>query len=111
MQEKEDGIRSEIVGDLHDPNLVSVHRPSVDSAADVRASYRPRGAGGIPGGPGGGNSSAAADIIAAGRHELGGARSAAEAMRGQRVQGSVDVQQEVGRDHDRGFFQDPKLRE
>jgi len=111
MQEKEDAIRSEIAGDLHDPNLVSVHRPDVDSAADVRGSYRPRGLAGIPAGPGGGNSSAAADIIEAGRDELGGARSAAEAMRGQRVQGSADVQQQVGRDHDRGFFQDPKLRD
>jgi conjugal transfer mating pair stabilization protein TraG len=111
MQEKEDAIRSEIASDLHEPNLVGVHRPSVDSAADVRAVYRPRGVGGLPGGPRGGNASAAADIIADGRTELGGVRAAAEAMRGQRVQGSADVQQEVGRDHDRGFFQDPKLRE
>ena len=111
MQEKEDAIRSEIAGDLHVPNLVDVHRPGIDSAADVRASYRPRGVGGLPAGPGRGNSSAAADIIAAGRNEQGGARAAAEAMRGQRVQGSADVQQEVSRDHDRGFFQDPKLRE
>lgn len=111
MQEKEDAIRSEISGDLHQPNLVDVHRPSVHGAADVRASYRPGGVGRLPGGPIEGNSSAAADIIAAGRGELGGARSTAEALRGQRVQGSVDVQQEIGRDHDRGFFQDPKLRE
>jgi conjugal transfer mating pair stabilization protein TraG len=111
MQEKEDAIRSEIAGDLHAPDLVTVHRPGVDSAADVRGSYRPRGVGGLPSGPAGGNSAAAADIIAAGRDELGGARSAAEAMRAQRVQGSVEVQQEVGRDHARGFFKDPKLRD
>lgn len=111
MQEKEDAIRAEIAGDLHAPNLVTVDRPSIDSAADVRASYRPRGVSGLPGGPGGGNSSGAAEIISAGRDELDGARSAAEAMRAQRVQGSVDVQQEVSRDHDKGFFRDPKLRE
>jgi conjugal transfer mating pair stabilization protein TraG len=111
MQEKEDAIRSEIAGDLHAPDLVSVDRPSVSSAADVRASYHPHGPGGIPRGPAGGNSAAAADIVAAGRRELSGARSAAEAIRGQRVQGSADIQQEVSSDHDRGFFHDPKLRD
>lgn len=111
MQDKEDAIRGEIAADIHDPNLVDVHRPSVDSAADVRAAYRPRGVGRMPGGPGGGQSSAAADIIAAGRGELDGDRASAQAMRTQRMQGSVDVQQEVGRDHDHDFFRDPKLRE
>ncbi len=111
MQEKEDAIRSEIANDLHEPNLVSVHRTSLDSATDVRAAYRPHGVGGVPGGPARANSSAAADIISAGRSELQDVRSAAEAVRGQRVQGSADVQQEVGRDHDHGFFRDPKLRE
>lgn len=111
MQEKEDGIRAEIAGDLHEPNLVSVSHPSVDSAADVRAAYHPRGLSRLPGGPGGGNSSAAEEIIEAGRRELDGDRSAAQAMRGQRVQGSADVNQEVNQGHDHGFFHDPKLRE
>lgn len=110
MHDKQDAIRDEIAGSLHDPNLVDVHRPSVDSAVDVRAAYRPHGVAGLPGGPARGNSSAA-EIIEAGRGELGDVRAAAEAMRAQRVQGAADVQQEVGRDHDRGFFQYPKLRE
>ncbi|MCF8708400.1 conjugal transfer protein TraG N-terminal domain-containing protein [Rhizorhapis sp. SPR117] len=111
MHDKQDAIRAEIAGNLHDPNLVDVHRPSVSSASDVRAAYRPHGVSRLPAGPGSGNSAAAVDVIEAGKRELGDARSAAEVMRGQRVQGSVDVQQEVNRDHNRGFFQDPKLRE
>ena len=111
MHDKQDAIRAEIAGNLHDPNLVDVHRPSVSSASDVRAAYRPHGVSRLPAGPGSGNSAVAVDAIEAGKRELGDARSAAEVMRGQRVQGSVDVQQEVNRDHNRGFFQDPKLRE
>lgn len=111
MHDKQDTIRAEIAGSLHDPDLVNVHRPSVDSAADVRASYRPPGVSRLPAGPGGGDPGAAAEVIEAGREELGGAKAAAEAMRGQRVQGASDVQSEVSRDHNRGFFQDPKLRE
>ncbi|MGE4432285.1 MAG: conjugal transfer protein TraG N-terminal domain-containing protein, partial [Sphingobium sp.] len=48
MHDKQTSIRSEIEGQLHAPELVDVHRPSVDSAADVRAAYRPQGVGGLP---------------------------------------------------------------
>src|SRR3546814_14310134 len=36
MHDKQTSIRSVIEGQLHAPELVDVHRPSVDSAADVR---------------------------------------------------------------------------
>lgn len=111
MHEKEGAIRSEIAGSLHDPDLVRVQRPSVSSAADVRGSYHPHGTGRLPGGPGGGGGPGAAAIIEAGRTELGNDRAAAQTMRGQRVQGAADLEGEVNRDHDKGFFQDPKLRE
>lgn len=111
MHDKQDGIRAEIAGRLHEPDLVDVSQPSVSSAADVRASYRPHGPGRLAAGPAGGGDVAAAAIIEAGKAELGNDRAAAQAMRGQRVQGSTDLEQEVSRDHDRGFFQDPKLRE
>ena len=111
MHDKQDGIRAEIAGRLHDPDLVDVNRPSVGNEADVRASYRPHGPGRLPAGPGGGGDVGAAAIIEAGKAELGGDRAAAQTMRGQRVQGAADLEQEVNRDHDRGFFQDPKLRE
>src|SRR3546814_3513175 len=52
MHDKQTSIRSEIEGQLHHPELVDVHRPSVDSAADVRAPYRPQGVGGLTTGPG-----------------------------------------------------------
>src|SRR3546814_808350 len=67
MHDKQTSIRSEIEGQLHAPELVDVHRPSVDSAADVRAAYRPQGVGGLPAGPGSGQPSGAADIIEAGK--------------------------------------------
>lgn len=110
MNEKESSIRAEIEGELHTPDLVDVHRPSVDSAADVRSSYRPHGLSGLPAGPRGNGDSGAADIIQAGRQEVENDRTAAQALRGQRVQGSADIGQEVSRDHDRGFFNDPSLR-
>jgi conjugal transfer mating pair stabilization protein TraG len=111
MHDKQDGIRAEIAGRLRDPDLVDVGRPGVASGADVRASYRPHGPGRLPGGPAGGGDVGAAAIIEAGKTELSNDRTAEQVMRGQRVQGSVDLEQEVNRDHDRGFFQDPKLRE
>lgn len=110
MHDKQDGIRSEIAGRLHDPDLVDVSRPGVSSEADVRASYRPHGPGRLPAGPAGGGDVGAGAIIEAGKAELGGDRAAAQTVRGQRVQGAADLEQEVNRDHDRGFFQDPKLR-
>ncbi|WP_257551749.1 conjugal transfer protein TraG N-terminal domain-containing protein [Sphingopyxis sp. DBS4] len=111
MADKQASIRGEIEGRLQAPDLVDVHRPSVDSAADVRAAYRPRGLGGLPAGPGKGQPSEAAEIIDAGKAELVGTRAAAQTMRGQRVQGAAEVQGEVSRGRDHGFFHDPKLRE
>src|SRR3546814_13041940 len=43
MDEKQASIRSEIEGRLHAPDLVAVHHPSVDSAADVREIGRASG--------------------------------------------------------------------
>ena len=111
MREKQDDVREEIVGKLHEPNLAEVSRPGVDSAADVAGSYRPHGVSDIPDGPGDGDHRAAQSIIEAGGDRLDSDRAAAQAVRTNAVQGSVDVQQEVRRDHNRGFFNDPKLRE
>src|SRR3546814_12259261 len=71
MDEKQASIRSEIEGRLHAPDLVDVHHPSVDSAADVRAAYQHRGLAAVPAGPGVGQPSAAADISEEGRAESG----------------------------------------
>src|SRR3546814_2716305 len=104
MHDKQTSIRSEIEGQLHAPELVEVHRPSVDSAADVRAAYRPQGVGGLPAGPGSGPPSGAADIIEAGKAEHEGTRTAAQTMRGQRVQGAADLPGQVNRGRDTGSF-------
>ena len=52
MSESQESIRAEIADSLHAPDLVTVHRPTVDGADDVRAGYRPQGAGGSRGDPG-----------------------------------------------------------
>ncbi|PZU05930.1 conjugal transfer protein TraG N-terminal domain-containing protein [Sphingomonas sp.] len=111
MREKQDSIREEIAGKLHEPDLVQVDRPGVDSAADVAGSYRPLGVSGIPSAPTGGNPRAAQAVIESGEARLNDDRTAAQATRASSVQGSLGVQQEVHRDHNRGFFDDPKLRE
>ncbi len=111
IREKQDDIREEIAGKLHEPDLVQVDRPGVDSAADVTGSYRPHGVSGIPTGPTGGDPRAAQAVIERGEANLADDRAAAQAARANSVQGSLGVQQEVHRDHDRGFFSDPKLRE
>lgn len=110
MREKQDVIREEIAGRFQEPDLVQVSRPGVDSAADVSGSYHPHGGGGIPSAPAGGDPRAAQAVIERGGERLEGDRAAARASRTSSVQGSVDVQSEVNRDHNRGFFQDPKLR-
>ncbi|QNE33601.1 conjugal transfer protein TraG (plasmid) [Sphingomonas sp. NBWT7] len=90
MQDKRDAIREEIQGRINAPDLVDVHHIDIGGAADVRATYRPHGVGGIPAGPGGGNPGAAAEIIEAGRTSLSDDRAAAQAGRTSRVQASVD---------------------
>ena len=73
--------------------------------------YRPHGVSDNPSGPAGGDPRAAQSIIESGGDRLESDRGAAQAARTNAVQGSVDVQLEVNRDHNRGFFNDPKLRE
>jgi conjugal transfer mating pair stabilization protein TraG len=111
MREKQDDIRGEIAGKLREPDLVQVDKLGIDSAADVAGSYRPHGVSGIPSAPIGGDPRAAKAAIETGAAKLDDDRTAAQVVRAGSVQGSLGVQQEVHRDHNRGFFNDPKLRE
>lgn len=111
MREKQDDIREEIARNLREPDLVEVERPGVGSEGDVAGSYRPHGVSSIPAGPSAGDPRAAQSIIQKGGAGLSEDHSAAQAARANNVQGSVEVQLEVNRDHNRGFFSDPKLRE
>lgn len=111
MSESQQAIRAEIAESLHTPDMVDVHRPEIDGADDVRAAYRPHSAAGLPASPGGPAASSAAIIIEEGRSELEGRKAAAQVMRGQYVEGASDLSQEIGQDHNRGFFKDPKLRQ
>lgn len=109
-QAKRDDIRQEISANLREPDLVDVGRTSVGGEGDVRAAYRPHGVEAIRGGRGKGDPGAAAAIIASGRVAVSEDKAVAEAGRASRIQASVDVQQEVGESHNKGFFLDPKLR-
>lgn len=111
MSESQERIRAEIAESLHSPDMVDVHRPGIEGTEDVRAAYHPRGVGGLPAGPGGRDPNPAARIVEEGRSELEGRKATAQAMRGQYVEAASDLSQEIGQDHNRGFFQDPKLRE
>lgn len=109
-QEKRDDLWAEIRGNLHEPDLVNVHRPETGGAADVRAAYRPHGLSAIPAGPGAGDPDAAAKVIEEGKASLADDKTVAQAARTSRAQASVDVQSEVASDHNKGFFSDPELR-
>ncbi|MBJ7438453.1 MAG: conjugal transfer protein TraG N-terminal domain-containing protein [Sphingopyxis sp.] len=110
MSEKREAIYEEIRGSLNEPDLVDVHRTGVSSAADVRATYHPHGAGGIPAGPNLGDPGAAEAIISSGKAAIDGDRRAAQAGRHANVQGNVRIQSEVSEGQDKGFFLDPDLR-
>lgn len=109
-QEKRDALWSEISGGLAEPSLVDVSRIDVGSASSVRSTYHPHGVARLSGGSSGGDPAAALKIIADGRERLDQDRAVAEAARINRAGASVDLQSEVGRDHDKGFFTDPNLR-
>ena len=110
MSEKREAIYEEIRGSLNEPDLVDVHRTRVSSAADVRATYHPHGAGGIPAGPGAGNPGAAAAVISSGKASLDGDRASAQAGRAANLEGAARVQSEVNEGQNKGFFLDPELR-
>jgi len=109
-QEKRDALWQEIKGNIQEPSLVDVHRTGVGGAADVSSSYHPHGVDGIGGVSAGGDPGAAARIIHEGRATLDGDRAAAQAARTNTASATVDLQSEVARDHNRGFFDDPDLR-
>lgn len=109
-QEKRDALWNEIQGSISEPNLVDVRRTDVGGPGDVRASYRPHGVDRLGSGSPGGDPNAAARIIGEGRASLSDDRAAAEAARSNRAGATVDLQSEVNRDQNRGFFTDPDLR-
>jgi conjugal transfer mating pair stabilization protein TraG len=109
-QEKREALWDEIKGNIQEPALVDVHRTDDGSSADVRASYHPHGVDHIGAGSRAGDPGAAARIIEGGRARLDDDKAVAQAARTNRGQATVDLQSEVARDHDRGFFNDPELR-
>jgi conjugal transfer mating pair stabilization protein TraG len=109
-QEKRDALWGEIQGSIVEPNLVDVRRTEVGGTGDVRASYHPHGVDRVGSGSAGGDPNAAGRIIDDGRARLSDDRGSAEAARTNRAGATVDLQSEVNRDQDRGFFTDPDLR-
>ena len=111
LHDRQTAVRAEVEDRLVEPALVAVDRPVTSSAAEVEASYRPTGVAALPEGPSGRGPGSAARIIDEGRRSLQDDRGAAQAGRNTSVGGSVDVQEEVHADHNRGFFNDPTLRQ
>jgi len=109
-QEKRENLWEEIRGSIAEPDLVDVQRTSVGGPGDVAASYRPHGVDRIGRGQAGGDSGAASRIIEDGRARIDDDRAAAQAARTNRAGATVDLQTEVSRDQNRGFFTDPELR-
>ena len=109
LHQRQDAVRAEIEDRLVAPDLVSVLKPATASAADVQASYHPTGVAPLPEAPSRPGTDADR-IIEEGRRSLINDRDAAQAARNTSVGGSVDIQEEVHRDHNRGFFNDPALR-
>ncbi|OYY63285.1 conjugal transfer protein TraG N-terminal domain-containing protein [Sphingomonas sp. 28-62-11] len=109
-QEKRDALWNEIQGSISEPNLVDVRGTGVRGPGDVRASYRPHGVDRAGSGSAGGDPNAAGRIIDDGRARLSDDRASAEAARTNRAGATVDLQSEVNRDQNRGFFTDPDLR-
>jgi conjugal transfer mating pair stabilization protein TraG len=109
-QEKRDNLWGEIRSNISEPALVEVRRTDVAGRSDVVSSYRPHGVDRIGRGNAGGDPHAATRIIDDGRARLSDDKAAAEAARTTRASANVDLQTEVNRDHNRGFFSDPDLR-
>jgi conjugal transfer mating pair stabilization protein TraG len=111
LKERRDEIYAEISPKLVEPSFLEVNRPSVSSEADVIGFYHPQSGGGHGGvAVNLGDPGAATKIIDAGRVDLEGDRSSAQANRAANLQSGARVQSEVNESQDKGFFHDPKLR-
>jgi conjugal transfer mating pair stabilization protein TraG len=109
-EEKRETLWDEVRGSISEPNLVDVRRTQVGNADDVRTSYHPHGVDQIGSRGPGGDPTAASKIISEGSARLSDERAAAEAARTNRAGATVDLQTEVSRDQNKGFFTDPELR-
>src|SRR5262249_28993431 len=107
--EKRDALWDEIRGTLAEPSLVDVRRTELGGPNEVRSSYRPHGVDQIGTSRPGGDPRAASRIIEDGRARLNDDKASAEAGRTNRAAANVDLESEVSRDHNRGFFNDPDL--
>lgn len=109
--------RSQAIWETVGPEIAASPLNEVDPAAampaasDVRAHYQPHGVGGVPtlSGPSGPGDVGAK--IEAGKQEVEAIGEAKRVMRAGYVGKGATVQSTVNHDLDKGFFNDPKLRE
>lgn len=109
--------RSQAIWETVGPEIAASPLNEVDPAAampdasDVRAHYKPHGVGGVPtlSGPSGPGDVGAK--IEAGKQEVEAIGEAKRVMRAGYVGKGAAVQSTVNHDLDKGFFNDPKLRE
>ena len=105
MGEKQERIRAEVQGRLHEPDIVEVPHRSIGGFDDVRRSYHPRSVAGLPPGPALGDPEAAAENIADGEKTYATEKSAAHAGRAGHIQGASELERNVSRETSRKFFQ------
>jgi conjugal transfer mating pair stabilization protein TraG len=111
MEERRQSVYDEVAPYLKEPELAAdLVAPAVSSAADVNASYHPQGLGSVPKVGSAADGSAAEARIEAGKADIAGKAEARRYMRGSSVIAGSEVQSEVDRELDKGFFNDPKLR-
>lgn len=111
LRERQHAIYAEVAPFLKEPELAAdIEAPAITSSAGVAAAYHPTGLRGTPTLAGPSDGSAVGVGIAAGKREIEDHAEAARVGRGQSIIGGVDLQNEVNRSLDKGFFHDPNLR-
>ena len=105
MSDKQEAIRAEVQGSLHEPEIVEVPHRSTGGFDDVRRSYHPQGVAGLATGPELGDPEAAAKIIAEGEKSYANDKTTAYAGRAGHIQGASDLESNVSRQTGREFFQ------
>ena len=112
LEDRREAIHDEVAPYLKEPDLApNVTSPAVQSEDDVRAMYHPLQLRSGPRLGSASDGSAITPAIDAGKKEIEAAETAKRYMRGQSVIGGMEVQGEVNKALDKGFFRDPKLRE
>lgn len=112
FEQRRQGIY-DLVGDrLQEPNQLQLRSPDVRTEADVANQHRGMGVPSVrQSAPDMSGAAKAAEIIAAGRATIAVEQQAGRELRAGHVIAGSDLRGQVGKDLDRSFLTDPKMRE